>query len=149
MNYALYQSPLGWITLAEKDGALAELRFKKVNEVFSSTPLLQEAATQLDAYFSGRLQKFDLPLAPQGTPFQLRVWQELRNIPYGEVISYQELASWCGNLKACRAVGQANNRNPIAIIVPCHRVVGKSGKLVGYAGGLHLKQFLLDLEKGR
>jgi methylated-DNA-[protein]-cysteine S-methyltransferase len=109
-------------------------------------PLLVEARRQLAAYFAGELKEFDLPLAPRGTPFQQRVWEELRRIPYGTTISYGELARRLGQPNAARAVGLANGRNPIGIVVPCHRVVGASGQLTGYGGGLERKAALLALE---
>ena len=109
-------------------------------------PLLEEAARELDAYFQGRRRTFAVPLAPAGTPFQQRVWAELREIPFGATASYGEIAARIGNPRACRAVGMANHRNPIAILIPCHRVVGRSGSLVGYAGGLDIKRALLELE---
>ena len=112
-----------------------------------STPLLRQAAAELAAYFAGDLREFTVPLAPKGTPFQQKVWTALREIPYGETRSYKEIAAMVGNEKACRAVGMANNRNPLPIFIPCHRVVGTNGKLVGYAGGLDVKTFLLELEK--
>ena len=105
-----------------------------------------EARQQLAAYFGGSLQEFDLPLAPQGTEFQRRVWEALRAIPYGHTISYGELARRIGNTRASRAVGLANGRNPISIILPCHRVVGGDGRLIGYGGGLSRKETLLSLE---
>jgi methylated-DNA-[protein]-cysteine S-methyltransferase len=101
---------------------------------------------QLDAYFGGELEAFDLPLAPTGTAFQLRVWEELQRIPFGETISYSELAERIGNPRTVRAVGLANGRNPISIIVPCHRVIGADGSLVGYGGGLDRKRWLLEHE---
>lgn len=104
------------------------------------------AAAQLEAYFAGELTDFDLPLAPRGTPFQLRVWQALRDIPYGRTQSYGQLAARVGNPKASRAVGLANGRNPISIVVPCHRVIGAGGELTGYGGGLERKRQLLALE---
>ena len=107
---------------------------------------LTEAVRQLKAYFSGKLQAFDLPLAAEGSDFQRRVWRALRKIPYGTTASYGEIAKSVGNPAAARAVGMANGRNPIAIIVPCHRIIGSSGKLVGYGGGLRRKQTLLNLE---
>jgi methylated-DNA-[protein]-cysteine S-methyltransferase len=107
---------------------------------------LTEAVRQLKAYFAGKLQAFDLPLAAEGSDFQLRVWKALRKIPYGTTASYGEIAKSVGNPAAARAVGMANGRNPIAIIVPCHRIIGSSGKLVGYGGGLRHKQTLLNLE---
>jgi methylated-DNA-[protein]-cysteine S-methyltransferase len=106
-----------------------------------------EAVRQLDAYFAGTLRQFDLPLAPAGTPFQQRVWQGLREIPYGETVSYKELARWIGRPSAVRAVGAANGQNPLAIVIPCHRVIGSDGRLVGYGGGLAAKSALLELER--
>ena len=106
------------------------------------------AAEQLESYLAGELRQFDLPLAPRGTEFQKRVWDELLKIPYGQTRSYKQVAEQAGNIKAVRAVGMANNRNPIVIVIPCHRVVGHSGDLVGYGGGLSLKRQLLDLESG-
>ncbi|MEG1929832.1 MAG: methylated-DNA--[protein]-cysteine S-methyltransferase [Anaerovorax sp.] len=111
------------------------------------TPLLIQAKSQLTEYFLGTRKNFNLPLAPQGSDFMQRDWAELQKIPYGNTCSYKDIATALGNPKACRAVGLANNRNPIAIIIPCHRVIGSNGDLVGYAGGLHLKIFLLELEK--
>jgi O-6-methylguanine DNA methyltransferase len=108
-----------------------------------------EAARQLRAYFAGQLRRFDLPLDMQGTPFQLRVWHELERIPYGETRSYRQIAAAVGAPRAVRAVGAANGANPIPIVVPCHRVIGASGKLVGYGGGLPLKKRLLELEGSR
>lgn len=107
-----------------------------------------EAKRQLAAYFAGQRTEFDLPLAPAGTGFQQRVWDELRRIPYGQTMTYGELARRIGNPNASRAVGLANGRNPLSIIVPCHRVVGAGGKLVGYAGGMTRKEALLALEQG-
>jgi methylated-DNA-[protein]-cysteine S-methyltransferase len=103
---------------------------------------------QLDRYFAGELRDFDLPIAPAGTPFQLQVWQALREIPYGRTWSYRELATRIGNPNASRAVGLANGRNPISVVVPCHRVIGANGTLVGYGGGTERKRWLLDLERG-
>ena len=103
---------------------------------------------QLRAYFAGALRDFTAPLAPQGTSFQQDVWLRLRDIPYGETISYSELAMRVGNPRAFRAVGLANGQNPIPILIPCHRVIGKDGTLVGYGGGLHIKEKLLALERG-
>ena len=109
-------------------------------------PIATEAARQLQAYFAGQLQRFDLPLDLRGTDFQLRVWRELERIPYGETRSYLQIAEAIGAPRAVRAVGAANGANPIPIVVPCHRVIGASGKLVGYGGGLPLKKRLLQLE---
>ena len=113
----------------------------------NETPLIQKAAAQIKEYFEGSRKQFKLPLSMHGTEFQLAVWQALQKIPYGETRSYKEIAASIGRPKAVRAVGMANNRNPISIIVPCHRVIGHSGKLVGYGGGLPLKQYLLELER--
>lgn len=110
--------------------------------------LLREAALQLDAYFDGRLRTFSLPLAPEGTAFQQDVWRVLEAIPYGETLSYADVADRVGRPTAVRAVGAANGRNPIPIIIPCHRVIGSSGKLVGFGGGLDAKRALLGLEQG-
>ena len=107
-----------------------------------------DVATQLKEYFDGRRRVFELPLAPEGTPFQLRVWNALIEIPYGETISYGELAARIGDRSASRAVGLANGSNPLPIVIPCHRVIGSNGKLTGYGGGLPIKQQLLTLERG-
>lgn len=109
--------------------------------------LVKEAFLQLDEYLNGRRLEFTLPLEPAGTEFMRRVWAELRRIPFGKTASYKDIARATGNEKACRAVGMANNRNPLAIFIPCHRVIGENGTLVGYAGGMEMKRRLLDLEK--
>lgn len=146
---------LGRICLVEEDEHLIAVHLKycdahQANAMRSSqdpqTPLLREAVRQLHAYLAGRLHTFHLPLAPHGTPFQQNVWAALCTIPYGETRSYKQVAEMLGNPKACRAVGMANNRNPIAVIIPCHRVIGARGTLVGYGGGLLLKKRLLELE---
>lgn len=111
------------------------------------TPLIEKTIKELEEYFNGKRKVFDIPVKPHCTPFQKVVLGNLVKIPYGKTISYKELATLCGNPKASRAVGMANHNNPIAILIPCHRVVGSNGKLTGYAGGLELKQELLDLEK--
>ncbi len=118
-----------------------------VNINVNSSPLLEKAKIELMEYFSGKRKNFTLPLLQEGTDYRLKVWEELKKIPYGETRSYKEIAVATGNEKASRAIGNANNKNTIGIIVPCHRVIGASGKLVGYAGGLHRKEFLLNLEK--
>jgi len=146
-----YSYKLCRVGIAEEDGAICRLFFDngKTYEGFENTetPLLKKAAGQLGEYFDGKRKNFDLPLALHGTKFQLTVWKELQKIPYGETRSYGQLAAAVGNQKASRAVGMANNRNPIAIIIPCHRVIGHDGNLTGYAGGLELKRQLLELEK--
>lgn len=150
MALFLYQTPLGRIGIEEENEHITHVYFE--NDPLPKlpaeleTPLLQEASRQLDAYFSGKLKTFALPLAPTGTIFQRRIWQLLCHIPYGTTASYKDLAIAAGNPKAVRAVGQANNKNPIPIFIPCHRVIGTNGKLVGYAGGLAMKERLLSLE---
>ena len=132
------------------DAAVEELELNPAGppacECNGGQPLVKEALRQLTAYFAGSLAKFDLPLAMSGTDFQQRVWAALREIPYGRTCSYGDLARSIGKPAAVRAVDAANGRNPIAIIVPCHRVIGAGGKLVGYGGGLPMKRMLLDLE---
>ena len=142
---------IGRFGIAETDGALTDL-FLIRSEVppdykFRKTVLLISAASQLSEYFAGNRTSFDLPLMLQGTAFQKSVWDALLTIPYGETRSYADIARQIGNPKAVRAVGTANNRNPAAIIVPCHRVIGSDGSLTGYGGGLEVKQYLLDLEQ--
>ncbi|HPF88008.1 MAG TPA: methylated-DNA--[protein]-cysteine S-methyltransferase [Candidatus Limiplasma sp.] len=144
------QTPLDTITLAEESGALTELWFGRITPEGArqqSTPLLRKAQAELAEYFSGKRKVFTVPLAPRGTVFQQSVWQVLRSIPYGETLSYGEVAKRIGNPKASRAVGMANNKNPLPILIPCHRVIGASGKLVGYGGGLGIKEALLTLEQ--
>jgi len=115
--------------------------------LLQTTELLSMATIQLDEYFQGKRTTFSLPFKLIGTPFQLAVWKELQNIPYGQTTSYKEIAQKINKPKAYRAVGMANNKNPLPIIIPCHRVIGSNGKLIGYAGGLNLKNYLLELEK--
>lgn len=147
-----YETKLGTVGIAESDGRITHLFFD--GEAFpekeyekAETPVIKEAAKQLAEYLEGKRRTFDLPLAPAGSEFMLRVWKALQEIPYGETRSYKEIASAIGNSKACRAVGLANNRNPISVFIPCHRVIGANGSLVGYGGGLDKKAFLLELEK--
>lgn len=139
-------SPIGALTLTEEAGQITCLRFGGAPGANDVSPLLDEAEAQLQAYFAGVRTTFDLPLAPKGTPFQRAVWDALRAIPCGETRTYAQIAAAVGNPKACRAVGMANNRNPIAILIPCHRVIGANGSLTGYAGGLAVKKALLALE---
>lgn len=115
--------------------------------LLQTTELLSMATIQLDEYFQGKRTTFSLPFKLTDTPFQLAVWKELQNIPYGQTTSYKEIAQKINKPKAYRAVGMANNKNPLPIIIPCHRVIGSNGKLIGYAGGLKLKNYLLELEK--
>lgn len=151
MNFASsYDTVLGKISIAETEGCISHVHFGAdmpvTGAALQESPLLREAISQLQAYFAGQLRMFDLPLEPLGTPFQQSVWQALCAIPYGETRSYGAVAASIGNPKAARAVGLANNKNPIAIIIPCHRVIGADGRLVGYAGGLGIKEHLLHLE---
>ena len=149
--YYIYETKIGKILLAEEEGHITNLYFVDQREVegaeLKETALIREAKKQLDEYLLGRRKEFNLPLKAKGTEFQQRVWQALLDIPYGETKSYGEIAKIIGNPKAARAVGLANNRNPISIFIPCHRVIGKNGKLVGYGGGLQIKEFLLTLER--
>ena len=150
-------SPVGPLTLVATGGILTGLymqtqRHMPPPEIFGdgvedADELLAEPARQLRDYFAGRRTEFDLPLALAGTPFQRRVWAQLREIPYGETISYGELAQRIGRPTAARAVGLANGRNPISIIVPCHRVIGSDGSLTGYGGGVERKEYLLAFER--
>lgn len=142
-----YDTVLGSVTFVEEDGALLAITTHRPYEgIEHETALIKEANRQLSEYLKGERQMFDLPLNPRGTDFQKRVWRALCDIPYGETRSYKQIAEAIGNPKAVRAVGMANNRNPITIVVPCHRVIGADGKLVGYGGGLEMKEFLLRLE---
>ena len=139
------QSPIGLLTIEETDGAITALRFGGETVSPPPTPLLQRAAQQLTQYFAARRRRFDLPLRPQGTAFQQAAWSALCDIPYGQTRTYAQQAAAIGNPKACRAV--ANHCNPLPLFIPCHRVIGAGGKLTGYAGGLAVKRFLLELEQ--
>jgi methylated-DNA-[protein]-cysteine S-methyltransferase len=147
--YTEIDSPVGRLLLAGDEGCLRSLLFAATPEVdWRSDPApFRNVIEQLNSYFAGELQTFSVTLAPEGTAFQKRVWNELERIPYGETISYGQLAERIGNPKASRAVGLANGSNPISIIVPCHRVIGANGKLTGYGGGLPIKEKLLGLER--
>lgn len=144
---------LGRYALEENEGQLTRMwvgdriTLAPADVDIRETPLLKEAKAQLDAYFAGRLKAFELPLAPAGTEFQMKVWNALCTIPYGETITYGQLAGRLGNANASRAVGMANSRNPLPVFIPCHRVVGTGGKLTGYTGGLDIKVKLLQLEQ--
>lgn len=151
--FEIYHSPLGELLLVANDDSLLEIRFpeatrkeKLPQQCTKGSTLCARAAAQLEAYFAGDLQTFDLPLSPQGTPFQQRVWKALLDIPYGKTISYGELAHRIDRPTASRAVGAANGQNPLPIVLPCHRVIGSNGSLTGYGGGLHRKETLLELE---
>ena len=154
MKFTYMESPVGRLLLAGDDDSLQSIGFPKGKMAIEPKPdwvesgrTFHEAIRQLRAYFAHELRDFDLPLAPAGTPFQFAVWKRLREIPYGETISYGELAKRVGNPNASRAVGMANGRNPLPIVVPCHRVIGSSGKLTGFGGGLPTKEFLLEFER--
>ena len=149
MPSTIFQSPIGPLYIAEQEGTITHLVFSPLPGEQGTSPLLDACIQQLTAYFNGSLQQFDLPLAPKGTPFQKRVWQALQTIPYGETWSYKALAEAAESPRGFRAVGLANNKNPISILIPCHRVVGISGNLTGYGGGLDKKAFLLALEGAR
>jgi len=144
---------IGQVCIAEEEGRVTQLLLGKDPVLPAAeqaeTALLKEAFRQLAEYLSGERKAFDLPLAPAGTPYQRKVWQALLKIPYGATASYKEVAAQTGNAKAARAVGMANNRNPIPIFIPCHRVIGADGSLVGYGCGLDIKRRLLELEGWR
>jgi len=155
MFYDYFETGLiGTLTLVGDDQGLRYIYFPKgrntlpLKEGWRPFPgFFTETRKQLGAYFKGELKRFDLPLAPQGTPFQHRVWDALTRIPYGEVVSYKAIAEAIGNVKAVRAVGGANGKNPLPVVVPCHRVIGSSGALTGFGGGLDTKARLIDLER--
>ena len=154
MRYSTLTTPIGELMLtADDDGALTGVNLPNRHPDPAGWERddehLGDARRQLTEYFAGERTTFDLPLRPAGAPFQLRVWEALLRIPYGETASYGEIARELGHPTASRAVGAANGRNPIAIVVPCHRVIGSNGSLTGYAGGLECKRALLDLEVGR
>lgn len=148
VQYAYYECPFGFLKIGHDQARI--LSVKKTNRIGSDhcpSPVSDLAAAQLEKYFAGKRTSFDLPLSPVGTDFQKAVWKVLAQIPYGEIRSYGEIAAAVGNPRASRAVGQACNKNPIWIVIPCHRVVGKNTSLTGYAGGIDMKQALLDLEQ--
>ena len=155
MNYCYLDTPIGRLLIAGDDAAVRRIEFPKDGQagrpeagwVESPKGPIAEAVRQLREYFAGSRTEFDLPLSPEGTEFQRSVWRRLQEIPYGETISYGELAKRVGNPKASRAVGAANGQNPIPIVIPCHRVIGSNGKLTGFGGGLPTKEALLGLEK--
>ena len=147
-----FNTPIGFLTIREEEKKLTKL-FWEANSVQTMknelhSDFLYEVYTQVNEYLTGRRKQFDVPLKYQGTQFQQSVWQELQKIPYGETRSYQEIAAVIGNEKAVRAVGQANNKNPILLIIPCHREIHKSGDISGFACGVEVKRYLLELEKG-
>jgi len=162
-----YDYPIGPLGIMEEEGSISGVFFrdKKISPVLNAvlvnamstkapfanvaiaeTPLIKKTAAQLKEYFAGTRKVFDIPLLLRGTDFQVAVWNVLQKIPYGKTCTYKDIATLAGNPKACRAAGMANNRNPIVIIVPCHRVIGSDGSLTGYGGGLEVKEYLLKLE---
>ncbi|MEG1826951.1 MAG: methylated-DNA--[protein]-cysteine S-methyltransferase [Gordonibacter sp.] len=148
-TYFTYPMPLGRLTIGSDGQALCAIAFgeAQLSGEKRATELTNRAANQLQEYFAGKRRSFDLPLAPAGTDFQKLVWRALEEIPYGQTRSYSDIAHAIGNPKACRAVGGANNKNPLPIVVPCHRVIGANGTLVGYGGGTKIKTYLLNLER--
>ncbi len=147
-NYFVYAMPMGRLSIAADEAGICAIAFGDVAHDGPRRPsaLTNKAATQLQEYFAGKRRFFDIPLSPHGTEFQLKVWKALETIPYGQTRTYAEIAEMVGSPKGFRAVGLANNKNPLPIVVPCHRVIGADGKLVGYAGGVKIKKYLLDLE---
>lgn len=142
-----YDTPIGKLGIAEKSGKIFQVSFFDIVEgELTETPLIKKAYEQLDEYFKGLRKNFDLPLLLEGSEFQVKVWKALMTIDYGKTATYGDIAKLIGSPKASRAVGGANNKNKIAIIIPCHRVIGSNGTLTGYAGGLGIKKYLLDLE---
>ena len=152
MIIAFQQTTIGRVAVAECGGAITNLCFAAETlpqqAEIGETELIREAFRQLDAYLSGELRIFSVPVVPSGTPFMQRVWQTLSAIPYGTTLTYCEIADAVGIPFAARAVGMANNRNPVPVFIPCHRVIGRNGSLTGYRGGLGLKKRLLELERG-
>jgi len=144
----IINSKVGYLHLIANDNALLSISFTN-NKHFvkeNTNYIIEETVTQLNEYFEGKRKYFTIKLSPKGTDFQKQVWNELLNIPYGKTASYSDIAIAIGNPKAVRAIGNANNKNPIPIIIPCHRIIGKNRKLIGYAGGLDIKKALLNLE---
>lgn len=150
--YSYVYDGIGKLEIAVESGCITDLHFEKSfvlpdGCIREETPLHRKTVGQLTEYFAGERRTFELPIAPKGTDFQMRCWDALLAIPYGETRSYGDIARAAGSPKGFRAAGMANNRNPIAIIIPCHRVIGADGSLVGFGGGLDIKKFLLDLER--
>lgn len=147
-NIFFYETDIGTIGIREDGQYITNIYFSKFNteDNILETDLIISGIMQINEYIQGKRKKFDLPLNLEGTEFQKKVWNELKNIPYGETRSYKDIAVAIGNEKASRAIGMANNKNPIPILIPCHRVIGANGKLVGYRGGLDIKEKLLNIE---
>lgn len=148
-NTLYYKSPVGILKIEGEENAITGLYFveNEFESIVAPSNEMEKCRMQLDEYFSGKRKEFNLNLNPKGTAFQLKVWSALQTVPYGKTQTYGYIAKAINNPKAVRAVGGANNRNPISIIIPCHRIIGKNGKLVGYGGGLEVKEYLLNLEK--
>jgi methylated-DNA-[protein]-cysteine S-methyltransferase len=153
MIYEQFDTPVGVLTIAADHDGLRHIEFPTISHrviradwVVGTDPVLERARRQLLEYFDGSRRDFDLPLRPRGTAFQMRVWQTLAEIPFGRTWSYKQLAQACGNANAMRAVGAANGRNPLPIVLPCHRVIGADGSLTGFGGGIETKAALLRLE---
>ena len=151
LSVYFYETTAGNFGIAEKDGSITHLFFEEdpLPQVIPvhETPLLREASRQLRHYLAGELTHFELPLNPKGTPFFQKAWENLRAIPFGETATYKEIAARVGSPRAARAIGLANNRNPIPIFIPCHRVIGSNGALTGYRGGIDLKRHLIEMER--
>ncbi len=145
--YSVITTPIGNIKIEEQDEKITGISYTEERPSYADPHVLKEAQKQLNEYFEGRRKIFNLPLNPAGTEFQHKVWSALKEIPYGGIRTYKQIAEQIGNPSACRAVGMANNKNPIMIVVPCHRVIGSNGALTGYASGVDIKEKLLDLEK--
>lgn len=149
MKKYYYDSPVGKLWICEKDSKISQVSFTDVTECETEkTPLITKACEQLEEYFAQKRKTFDLPLCIEGSEFQRKVWHALLRVEYGKTATYGDIAKLIGKPKASRAVGGANNKNKIAIIIPCHRVIGQNGALTGYAGGLEVKKYLLELEQG-
>ena len=150
MKSLVYESPIGFLLIRSENEFIIEVSFADAGSVSADADdcnVLQKCVSEFEKYFAGKLKDFTVPQKLVGTDFRKKCWATLQTIPYGETISYKELASKVGNSKACRAVGGANHHNPIVIIVPCHRVIGAGGSLTGFGGGIDKKRFLLELEK--
>ena len=149
MNYFYKKTKIGYITIFEDNEKIIKLRLDKIedNSNFILSPLIEKTFIELKEYFEGRRKKFDIPIKPEGTDFQKKVWQELTKIPYGTYTTYKDIANKIKNKNASRAVGSANNKNPILIIIPCHRVIGSNKKLKGYSEGINYQKMLLKIEK--
>lgn len=148
INRYKFSFPIGFIEIQDNGREIIEIHITdNCNNDGAPSKISEMAYKELNEYFEGKRKRFDLPVKFDGTEFQMKVWKALAEIPYGETISYSELADRIGNTKAARAVGGANNKNPIMIVIPCHRVIGANGSLVGYAGGIEVKKRLIELEK--